>query len=230
VDFGELEKALGYEFQNKELLKMALTHSSYSNEMKAKGIAAECNERAEFLGDAVLSYIASSYLYKNYPKLSEGELTRIRAQVVCERALCEYAQELGLGSYLLLGHGEALSHGERRPSILADAFEALLAAIWLDGGEDAAEKFALRFLAPEIKRVLASNPTDYKSMLQRLVQVERDVILEYVVVNESGPPHKRVFTVEARLNNNIIGRGESTTKREAEQLAAKEALRLFGLQ
>jgi len=230
VDFGELEKALGYEFQNKELLKMALTHSSYSNEMKAKGIAAECNERAEFLGDAVLSYIASSYLYKNYPKLSEGELTRIRAQVVCERALCEYAQELGLGSYLLLGHGEALSHGERRPSILADAFEALLAAIWLDGGEGAAEKFALRFLAPEIKRVLASNPTDYKSMLQRLVQVERDVILEYVVVNESGPPHKRVFTVEARLNNNIIGRGESTTKREAEQLAAKEALRLFGLQ
>ncbi|HHW24590.1 MAG TPA: ribonuclease III [Bacillota bacterium] len=230
MDFGELEKALGYEFQNKELLKMALTHSSYSNEMKAKGIAAECNERAEFLGDAVLSYIASSYLYKNYPKLSEGELTRIRAQVVCERALCEYAQELGLGSYLLLGHGEALSHGERRPSILADAFEALLAAIWLDGGEGAAEKFALRFLAPEIKRVLASNPTDYKSMLQRLVQVERDVILEYVVVNESGPPHKRVFTVEARLNNNIIGRGESTTKREAEQLAAKEALRLFGLQ
>lgn len=230
MDFSELEKALGYRFRDQSLLKMALTHSSYSNEMKAKGTIVECNERAEFLGDAVLSCIVSSYLYANYPKLSEGELTRIRAQAVCERALCEYAQELGLGSYLLLGHGEVLSHGERRPSILADAFEALLAAIWLDGGAEAAEKFALRFLVPEIKRALSSNTKDYKSQLQQVVQVERDVILEYVVVGEAGPPHKRVFTVEARLNNNIIGRGESSTKREAEQLAAREALRLFGLE
>ena len=188
MDFGELEKALGYEFKNKELLKMALTHSSYSNEMKAKGTAVECNERAEFLGDAVLSYIASSYLYGNYPKLSEGELTRIRAQAVCERALCEYAQELGLGGYLLLGHGEVLSHGERRPSILADAFEALLAAIWLDGGEKEAEKFALRFLVPEIKRAMSTNTTDYKSLLQQVVQVDRDVLLEYVVAIRPAAP------------------------------------------
>lgn len=230
MDVKALEMALGYEFCDKELLKLALTHSSYSNEMKAKGVAAQSNERAEFLGDAVLSFIASEYLYENYPKLPEGELSRIRAQAVCERALSEYAQEIGLGNFLLLGHGEVLSHGERRPSILADAFEALLAVIYLDGGMKEAEKFALRFLEPEIKRVIAANVNDYKSLLQQVVQVERDVLLEYVVTDESGPPHRRVYTVEARLNNNIIGRGKSSTKREAEQQAAKEALRLFGLE
>jgi ribonuclease-3 len=230
VDVKALEEALGYEFRDKELLRLALTHSSYSNEMKAKGTLAQSNERAEFLGDSVLSFITSEYLYGNYPKLPEGELSRIRAQAVCERALCEYAQELGLGSYLLLGHGEVLSHGERRPSILADAFEALLAAIYLDGGIIEAQKFALRFIEPEIKRVISSNVKDYKSLLQQVVQVDRDVLLEYVVTDESGPPHCRVYTVEARLNNNIIGRGTSGTKREAEQQAAREALRLFGLE
>lgn len=230
MDVKALEEALGYEFRDKELLRLALTHSSYSNEMKAKGTLAQSNERAEFLGDSVLSFITSEYLYGNYPKLPEGELSRIRAQAVCERALCEYAQELGLGSYLLLGHGEVLSHGERRPSILADAFEALLAAIYLDGGIIEAQKFALRFIEPEIKRVISSNVKDYKSLLQQVVQVDRDVLLEYVVTDESGPPHCRVYTVEARLNNNIIGRGTSGTKREAEQQAAREALRLFGLE
>jgi ribonuclease III, bacterial len=229
-DAKTLESAIGYVFKDKELLTLALTHSSYSNEMKARGIPCECNERAEFLGDSVLSYIASSHLYRNYPNLPEGDLSRIRAQAVCEHALCEYAQKINLGDYLLLGHGEAMSRGGARPSILADAFEALLAALYLDGGLAVAEKFVLTFLSAEIKQAAQTNTKDYKSLLQQVVQVERDVLLEYAVTSESGPPHKRVFAIEARLNNNIIGHGEGTTKREAEQQAAMEALRLFGIE
>lgn len=230
MDTRALESAIGYTFKNKDLLVLALTHSSYFNEMKARGSVVECNERAEFLGDAVLSYIASVHLYRNYPNLLEGELSRIRARAVCERALCEYAQKLGLGDHLLLGHGEVLTHGDKRPSILADAFEALLAAIWLDGGIEFAEKFALSFLEPEIKQAVSTNTKDYKSLLQQVVQVERDVLLEYVVKSESGPPHRRMYAIEARLNNNIIGHGEGSSKREAEQQAAMEALRLFGIE
>jgi len=227
TDIRELERAIGYEFKDRELLTLALTHSSYSNEMKARGMACECNERAEFLGDAVLSYIASSYLYRSYPHLTEGDLSRIRAQAVCEHALCGYAQRIKLGDYLLLGRGEAMSRGGMRPSILADAFEALLAAMYLDGGPEIAEKFALKFLTEEIRQAASANTKDYKSLLQQVVQVERDVLLEYVVTSESGPPHQRIFAIEARLNNNIIGRGEGGSKREAEQQAAKEAMRLF---
>ena len=231
MDTGELEKAIGYNFKDKELLRLALTHSSYSNEMKARGTTCESNERAEFLGDAVLSYIASGYLYRNFPHLPEGELTRIRAQAVCERALSEYAQQIKLGDYLSLGHGEVMSHGGKRPSILADTFEALLAALYLDGGLETAERVALSFLTPEIDRSAASgNTIDYKTQLQQVVQVERGVLLEYITTSESGPPHQRVFGVEARLDGNIVGRGEGSSKREAEQRAAMEALRLFGIE
>lgn len=232
AELSELEAKLGYKYEDISLLELALTHSSYSNEMKAKGAQYECNERAEFLGDSVLSFVVSGYLFVNYPYLPEGELSRIRAQTVCEKTLSGFSQRLGLGEYLRLGHGEIIMHGDERPSILADAFEALLASIYLDGGIDAAGEFLLPYVIPEIKASVSArdHATDYKTQLQQFVQSERGTQLEYNVSSESGPPHMRVFEVEALLGSNIIGRGSGMSKREAEQNAAKEALRLFGIE
>ena len=229
ADAAGLEKAVGYTFSDKKLLHTALTHSSYSNEKRAHGIARQCNERLEFLGDSVLSIIVSDYLFETYPDMPEGELSKVRAGTICEKALAGFAGQIELGNYLFLGRGEDLSNGRERPSILADAFEALLAAIYLDGGIYPVSKFLLPFAEEEIERNLSSGHTaDYKTILQQIVQQEHGELLEYVPVSETGPAHKRVFTVEARLNSNVIGIGTAGSKRAAEQIAAKKALELFG--
>lgn len=227
-----LQKALGYVYNDISLLRKALTHSSYSNEMRLRHVDAECNERLEFLGDSVLSIVVSEYLFSHYTKRPEGELTRMRAEVVCEKALSKFAQKIGLGNYLLLGHGEDKNHGRERKSILADAFEAVLASIYLDAGKDG-KKMVARFLLPLVTEELQSaendgHSKDYKTLLQQIVQQVEGEVLEYVTVKESGPDHQKSFTVEARLNSNVIGRGKGGSKREAEQNAASEALKLFG--
>lgn len=223
----ELEIKIGYIFGNKELLKSALTHSSYSNETRGKDGYTDCNERLEFLGDSVLSIIVSDYIYKNYGELDEGDLTRIRAAVVCENSLAEVASELSLGSYIYLGHGEIVTHGRHRKSIISDATEALLAAIYLDGGIENARKFILPRLTDAIKSSARRGAEDYKSKLQRIVQQTPEEILEYVLIGEDGPAHDRVFTMEVRLNSNVLGKGSGHSKREAEQHAAHMALEYF---
>lgn len=226
-----LEKAIGYTFQNKDILREALTHSSYSNEKRTKGVKLPYNERLEFLGDSVLSILVSSYLFESYRDIQEGELTKIRAAVVCEKALSRFAQKIKLGLYMHMGHGESMNNGRNRPSILADCFEALLAAIYLDAGEnfEPVRTFLMPFIEEEL-HVLRNNSVfvDYKTTLQQIVQQVEGERLEYILIGEAGPDHDKIFTVEARLNSNVIGKGSAHSKREAEQNAAKEALVLFG--
>ena len=227
-----LEERIGYKFNNRSLLVEALTHSSYSNELRSKKINVPCNERLEFLGDSVLSIIVSEYLYNSYRDLPEGELTKMRAAIVQSAALESFAREVELGKYLYLGHGEEKCNGRERRSLLENAFEAILAAIYLDAGANG-KKAVSSFLLPLVKKELATleNKTvysDYKTELQQLIQQAEGDFLEYVTVGESGPDHSKTFDVEARLNSNVIGRGKGKTKREAEQNAAKEALELFG--
>ncbi len=215
---------LGYTFRDPSLLEQALTHSSYANEGKRD---LQSNERLEFLGDSVLGMIAANYLFEN-DNSREGELTKLRASIVCEQALSSYAKELGVGDRLLLGKGERMNGGRERPSILADAFEAILAAIYLDGGMEAATDFVLPFLMREIAAQRRRHFKDYKTQLQEIVQQTPEEKLLYVLVGESGPDHSKRFSVEVHLNSNVIGRGRGKSKKEAEQLAAKEALKLMG--
>lgn len=229
---GMLETAIGYEFKDKKILKEALTHSSYANESKARNVDVACNERLEFLGDSVLSIIVSEHLYSKYSHLPEGELTKMRAAVVQSSALAGYARSISLGDYLYLGHGEDKSNGRNRQSLLENAFEALLAAVYLDAGElgkVTVSKFLLPLVKGELEKFnLRGLHADFKTELQQLIQQAEGDFLEYVTVGESGPDHNKSFSVEARLNSNVIGRGIGKTKREAEQNAAKEALELFG--
>ena len=230
LPLGKLQQTVGYTFREESHLILALTHSSYCNECKTKDGKAACNERLEFLGDSVLSFVTSRYLYETYPDLPEGRLSPIRAKAVCEKTLCKMAQEIGLGDYLFLGHGEDRTQGRKRPSILADAFEALLAAVYLDGGIEPVKTFLLPRIAKEIEEIVTSGADlDYKTALQQVIQQERGEVLEYVTVGEAGPAHQRIFTVEARLNGNVLGSGSGSSKRAAEQCAAKEALKLFGM-
>ena len=221
----DIEKNLKYTFKNKELLSTALTHSSYSNEKK-KGT--ESNERLEFLGDSVLSIITSEYLFKEYSHQPEGELTKLRAALVCEKSLCEISRELGIGECLKLGHGEEHTGGRQRPSILADAFEAMLAAIYLDSGMDSARSFVLPFIKEKLKNIDSTSALDYKTTLQEIIQQNPEEQLEYRLTGESGPDHNKHFIVEVHLNSNCIGRGEGHSKKQAEQSAAREALSLMG--
>ena len=221
-----LEENLGYKFNNRDLLSNALTHSSYANETHCPGGS---NERLEFLGDAVLSIIVADYLFENFKNLPEGELTKLRASLVCEKALCEFSKQIELGKYLKLGKGELQNGGNERPSILADAFEAVLAAIYLDGGMQAARKHIMRFVLPEIQNHDSDSFKDYKTSLQEVVQRNPEERLTYILIAESGPDHKKSFTVEVRLNSNVIGTGTGSSKRNAEQAAAKQALELMGI-
>lgn len=229
LELSLLEEKIGYTFKNKEYVTTALTHSSYSNELRTKNILLECNERMEFLGDSVLSIVTSEYIFGKYTELPEGELTKIRSGSVCEGALFEYATQLHLGEYMYLGNGEDKSGGRYHKAILADAFEALLAAIYLDGGMECARRFVMPYITAKTAQLAVSEKReDYKSHLQRFVQKSPGDILEYVLVGEEGPAHDKCFHFVVKLNNNVIGKGMGGTKREAEQQAAREALILFG--
>ncbi len=230
-DVARLEERIGHKFKDRRLLLEALTHSSYSNEHRAEHLP--CNERLEFLGDSVLSVITSEHIFAKFPEDPEGELTRMRAELVCERALSAYAMDIDLGHYLLLGNGEERGGGRERKSILADAFEALIAAVYLDetdtDGRCAVKKYLLPFLDDMMREVQRRwHGADYKTLLQQLIQRSEGEVLEYVIVATSGPDHDKTFSVEARLNSNIIGEGSAHSKRAAEQEAAKHALELFG--
>lgn len=223
-DLSPLMDALGYRFRDESLLCRALTHSSFANEGQ-RGL--QSNERLEFLGDSVLGLTAAVYLF-NKEKGPEGELTKLRAAVVCEKALFSYAQQLGLGDWLLLGKGERQHGGAQRPSIVADAFEAVTAAIYLDGGMEPARDFLLPFLEKEAGNQRRAHFKDYKTQLQEIVQQNPGEALTYVLTGESGPDHDKQFTMEVHLNSNVIGRGRGRSKKEAEQKAAREALQLMG--
>ena len=228
----ELEEKLGYKFKNIQYLETALTHSSYSNELKLKGKIVECNERLEFLGDSVLSIIAANYLFNKYPTYPEGELTRRRAVIVCRDALSSYAKSLNLGDFLFLGNGEEKNNARERKSLLENTFEALMGAIYLDGDKFRMEiihSLVYPFFEEELQAWEEGKIVkDYKSELQQMIQQSGVDTLSYAIVGSSGPDHEKIFEVEARLNSNIVGRGTGKTKREAEQNAAKEALALFG--
>lgn len=220
-----LEQNLNYTFKNKTLLRHALSHSSYANENKSIGGS---NERLEFLGDSVLSLIVAEHIFENYKNLPEGELTKIRAALVCENSLHEFATELNLGDFLLLGRGEAQNGGATRPSILADAFEAVLAAMYLDGGIEPARKHVLRFVDKKLNCMASVAFKDYKTVLQEFIQKNPEEKLDYVLVDEKGPDHQKEFTVEVHLNSNVIGVGSAGSKKRAEQEAARQALELMG--
>ena len=214
------ENNIQYTFKDISLLELALTHSSYANESK---VQMAYNERLEFLGDAVLQLITSEKLYTENPDMPEGKMSKLRASLVCEDALAEYSKQIELGRFMLLGKGEDNTGGRERPSVLADAFEALIGAIFLDGGIEPAKKFVRRFLDDAHLMV-----KDYKTLLQEIIQKNPGERLSYVVVGESGPDHDKCFTVEVRLNSNSIGTGTGKSKKQAEQQAAKEALGLMG--
>ena len=221
----ELEQKIGYQFRNPALLQQALTHSSYANEGKKHG---KNNERLEFLGDSVLSVIVAKHLFLTYKNIPEGELTKLRASLVCEKALDVFAARLSLGDYLKLGRGEEMTGGRQRPSILADAFEAVIAALYLDGGYEVAQKFVLSFIPKDLDIHQVGQLADYKTALQEIIQQNREEKVEYQMEAERGPDHAKVFTAVVLLNSNIIGRGEGSSKKQAEQNAAREALRLMG--
>ena len=214
-----LEEKLGYSFQDSSLLEHALTHSSYANESRGRCTS---NERLEFLGDSVLGMVVADHLYRTCPDMPEGELTRTRAALVCEESLVEVAQELGLGDYLRLGRGEELGGGRHRPSIQADAVEAVLAAVYLDGGIGSARKIIHRYILSQPQK--PSGHRDHKTALQELVQRESGQTLTYRLTGEKGPDHAKVFWVEVCLNDETVGSGKGRSKKEAEQMAAKAAI------
>ncbi len=220
----EFEQIIGYEFKNKKLLEKALTHSSYANENHT---ALGDNERLEFLGDSVLGFVTAEYLFQNHTSFPEGELTKLRSYAVCENSLFEFAKQINLGARIKLSRGEELTGGRNRPSVLSDAFEALIAAIYLDSGIEQAKSFVLRFVAPYVEE--KPNFKDYKTILQEVVQRNHGEELKYEVVSESGPDHNKLFEVEVHLNSNVIGRGTDKSKKKAEQQAAKQALELMGI-
>ena len=220
----ELEKVLDYRFKNPAHLRLALTHSSYANELRDH--KAEYNERLEFLGDSVLGVIISEYVYKKNPDFKEGELTKTRSKVVCESTLAEVASEIELGEYMLFGKGEALTGGRTRRSILADAFEALIAALYLDGGFEVVRPIIFKLMGEQIdlaeKGLIVD---DYKTHLQEVVQMKKDNRIKYELLDEKGPDHRKSFRTAVKINTVVIGIGEGRSKKESEQEAAKMALR-----
>ena len=216
----EFQEVIGYQFQTPGLLSQALTHSSYANEKHMK--KGSDNERLEFLGDAVLEIVSSEFLYLNYPKLPEGDLTKMRASLVCEPTLAFCSRQLNLGDYLLLGKGEDMTGGRKRKSILSDALEAVIGAIYLDGGFASAKEFILKFILTDIEHKQLFY--DSKTILQEVVQASYKEELCYRLVGEEGPDHDKHFMVEAWIGEMLIGKGEGHTKKAAEQEAAYQAL------
>lgn len=221
----ELERHLGYIFHDKKLLENALTHSSFANEKWKNSLAS--NERLEFLGDSILGFIVAESLYCQFPNHPEGDLTRMRADLVCETSLAEVAARVGLGQYLLLGHGEEQGGGRTRNSITADAVESVIAAAYLDGGFQAAKGIVDRLILSDVPKGKPRN-FDFKTALQELVQRKKNQVLSYQLLEESGPDHDKTFRVEVSLNGTVVGAGTGSSKKRAEQAAAEEAIsRLF---
>lgn len=216
----ELEKKIGYQFRNREFLVRAMTHSSYVHEKHLK--KSDCNERQEFLGDAVLELVSSEFLYQEYPEYPEGELTKMRASAVCEKSLAFCARELELGEYLVMGKGEDATGGRKRDSITSDAMEALIGGIYLDSGFENAKKFILQFVLNDLenKRLFY----DSKTILQEMIQKGGNQIVTYRLLKEEGPDHQKLFTVEALVNEESLGCGSGRTKKAAEQEAAYQVL------
>lgn len=223
----ELQRLIGYRFKDEKLLYEALSHSSFANENKK---SRRSNERLEFLGDSVLSIIVSDHIFKHFRHIPEGELTKLRASLVCENALYEFSKKIRLGEMIFLGKGEEQTGGRERPSIVSDAFEAVIAAIYLDGGIEAARPYVLSFIPKDISPQGAKALHDYKTELQEVIQRNPEERVEYQIKSESGPDHDKHFVVEVRLNSNVIGEGSGRSKKSAEQAAAREALRLMGLE
>jgi len=217
----DLETAIGYRFRNITLLQNALAHSSYANERWHDGL--KSNERLEFLGDSILGMVVAEYLYKQFPNRPEGELSRMRADMVCETSLAKIAERLDLGKHLLLGNGEESGGGRNRPSILADAVESVIAASFLDGGMEAAKAIVYQFVLCNVPENKLQN-ADYKTMLQEKVQRKKNQVLSYQLVEESGPDHDKQFVVAVSLNGEIVGTGTGTSKKRAEQDAARVAI------
>lgn len=217
-----LEERLGHSFRNRALLETAVTHSSYANENRASGIV--CNERLEFLGDSVLGVTVADFLYRRFPDMPEGRMTRLRAELVCEQSLHRVALELHLGDYLRLGKGEEHNGGRERASILSDAVEAVIAAMYLDAGMETAAGFIHRCLLDDVRTIETPSFTDYKTALQELVQRQSGQVLSYELVGEEGPDHAKTFRMQVRLNGEPVGLGTGRTKKEAEQTAAASAL------
>lgn len=225
MGISQLQKNLGISFTNHELLRQAFTHSSYVNEHR-KEIVLD-NERLEFLGDAVLELGVSQFLYLNYPKMAEGEMTKIRASIVCEASLVNFAQGLGFGEYILLGKGEEQTGGRTRPALLADVFESFLGALYLDQGFMSALNFLERHIFPKISTGAFSHAMDYKSQLQEFIQQYKDLTIQYDIIDERGPSHNKEFIAQVSVNGEHYKVGIGRTKKEAEQRAAKNALDQF---
>lgn len=217
----ELQKTIGYTFRDLSLLETALTHTSYANEVYKDGLRSY--ERLEFLGDSILGFTAADYLIGAFPDLHEGELTKLRAELVCEASLAETAKKLKLGEYLRLGKGEEAGGGRQRVSIIADVVEAVIAAIYLDGGLSAARRFIYDFVLVDVKARVKLN-ADYKTMLQELVQQKKNQVLSYELLGESGPDHDKEFSVRVLLNGSPVGIGSGSSKKRAEQAAARQAV------
>lgn len=219
INFDKLQKNIGYVFKNKELLKLALTHSSYSNELKINKIGNY--ERLEFLGDAVLELMSSQFFYNEYPQMNEGQLTRLRSSMVCEQALAFCARQIGIPECIFLGKGEESTGGRNRDSIISDVFEAVLGALYLDGGFEVANSFVIKYVLTDLENKQLFY--DAKTILQELIQKEGKN-LNYIVVKETGPDHDKHFIVNAVVDNEVIGTGEGKSKKQAEQQAAYEYL------
>ena len=223
MNLEELEKNIGYVFKNKELLKQALRHTSYANERKL-----ESNEKLEFLGDSILEFISSKYIYKSYPNLKEGEMTKVRATVVCEKSLYKIAKLHNFSDFLYLGRSEKKTKGSQRPAILADSVEAVIAAIFIDGGLEEAEKFIVENLKNEILDATKHvGDKDYKTVLQEKLQEHGDVKIEYRTIGESGPDHNKTFEADVEVNGKFLAKGKGKSKKEAQMQAAKKALENF---
>ena len=216
----KLERALGYHYHNPELLKCALSHSSYANEAYKDSLRSY--ERLEFLGDSILGFAVAEYLYRTFPDKLEGELTRLRADLVCEKNLAAVAEKISLGDYLLLGHGEAQGGGRHRSGILCDVMEALIAAAYLDTGMESAKGIVMRLVLPTLRDLMRVR--DFKTELQELVQQKRDQVLQYELLDEFGPDHCKEFLTRVLLNGKEIGRGSGRSKKRSEQAAAEQAL------
>jgi ribonuclease-3 len=225
TELDRFQDIIGYKFKDVNYLIQALSHSSYANEKKKTRTS---NERLEFLGDSVLSIVVSKYLFENFTHIAEGELTKLRASLVCEKSLHIFAQKIKLGEFIMLGKGEEITGGRERPSILADAFEAVIAAVFLDGGFEPVTKYILGFMPEDVENQKKAVFSDFKTILQEIVQKNPEEKVEYVLIGEEGPDHNKRFVVEVMLNSQVIGKGKGRSKKDAEQLAAKEALELMG--